>query len=421
MEDNQQSTTQILLALLAGFVVGWLVFRVRLHWPESAFVSHLESFWIQGVIQIGGQAFIALLKVLVVPLVFFSLVCGVCASGSGQNVSRIGIRTFILYLSTTALAISLALVLAVLINPGDGAALGDAGALNLSEPPTLYQVLIGIFPTNIIAAMAKGNMLQIIVFSILVGIGLLHAKGAGQRVLAFCEDCNQIMLQLVSLVMKLAPLGVFCLVAYVFSTKGIGFMLPLILYVGTVLLALLMHAGLSYSTLLAVFTGASPIRFIKKMHPALLFGFSTASSAATLPVTLNLVENEVGVRNSVASFTVPLGATLNMDGTAIMQGVATVFIAGAYGADLVFADYLMVILTATLASIGTAAVPSAGLVTLSVVLFQVGLPAEAIGLIIGVDRILDMTRTAVNILGDATVTTVVAHQEKLWNREAFER
>jgi Na+/H+-dicarboxylate symporter len=331
-----------------------------------------------------------------------------------------GLRTFTFYVVTTAMAISLALVLAIIINPGEGVDLAKTVSVELAPPPSIYQMLLDIFPKNIVAAMAQGNMLQIIVFAILVGLGLLHAQEPGRRLLAVCEDANALMLRLVVMIMNLAPFAVFCLVTHVFAVKGIEILIPLIVYVSTVIAALLLHATLTYGTLFAVFVRANPVRFIKKLYPALLFAFSTASSAATMPITLRLVEKVLGVRNSVASFTVPMGATLNMDGTAIMQGVATAFIAGAYGVDLVFADYLMVILTATLASIGTAAVPSAGLVTLSIVLLQVGLPAEAIGLIIGVDRLLDMIRTAVNVLGDATVTTIVAHQEKLWQREVFE-
>lgn len=420
MQAKKNLTLHIFIALIIGLVLGEALFRVKMAWPDAGFVQHLQAFWIEGAIRLGGQAFVSLLKVLVVPLVFFSLICGVCASGSGKNVSSMGLRTFVFYVFTTALAISLALMLALMVDPGAGVDLEATQAVNLKEPPTIYQMLLNIFPKNIVASMAKGEMLPIIVFSILVGLGLLRAEEPGRRLLAICEDANALMLRLVIMVMNLAPIAVFCLVTHVFATKGIAILLPLIAYILTVIGALLLHAALTYGGLLFIFTRANPVHFLLKMHPALLFAFSTASSAATMPITLRLVEKAVGVRNSVASFTVPLGATLNMDGTAIMQGVATVFIASAYGIDLVFMDYLTVILTATLASIGTAAVPSAGLVTLSIVLLQVGLPAEAIGLIIGVDRILDMMRTAVNVLGDATVTTIVAHKENLWQREVFE-
>lgn len=420
MQAKKNLTVHIFVALALGLVLGEILFRVNMAWPEAAFVKHLQSVGVEGVIRLGGQAFVSLLKVLVVPLVFFSLICGVCASGSGRNISSMGLRTFVFYVATTAVAISFALLLALMIDPGAGVDLSAARALDLSEPPSIYQMFLNIFPKNFVAAMAEGNMLQIIVFSIMVGLGLLHSEEAGRRLLAICEDANTLMLRLVVLVMNLAPIAVFCLVTHAFATKGLAILLPLFKYIVTVVLALLLHASITYSGLLLIFTGANPARFISKMYPALLFAFSTASSAATMPITLRLVEKAIGVRNSVASFTVPLGATLNMDGTAIMQGVATVFIASAYSVDLVFADYLTVILTATLASIGTAAVPSAGLVTLSIVLLQVNLPAEAIGLIIGVDRVLDMMRTAVNVLGDATVTTIVAHKEKLWQREIFE-
>lgn len=420
MQANKNLTGHILLAMVIGLVVGQVLYQVRLQWPDAAFIAHLNAFWVEGVIRLGGQAFISLLKVLVVPLVFFSLICGVCASGSGQNVSRMGLLTFAFYIATTAIAISLALVLAIVLNPGAGVDLSETATLNLATPPSLYDVIMDIFPKNIVAAMAESKMLQIIVFAILLGLGLLQSGEPGRRLLAIFEDANTLMLRLVVMVMNLAPIAVFCLVTHVFALNGFQILLSLLKYVLAVTLALLIHAGATYTGFFVLFTRANPFLFIKKMYPALVFAFSTASSAATMPVTLRLVEKAVGVRNSVASFTVPMGATLNMDGTAIMQGVATVFIAGAYGVDLAFSDYLTVILTATLASIGTAAVPSAGLVTLSIVLLQVGLPAEAIGLIIGVDRLLDMMRTAVNVLGDATVTTIVAHQENLWQKDVFE-
>ncbi|MEJ2681192.1 MAG: dicarboxylate/amino acid:cation symporter [Gammaproteobacteria bacterium] len=403
---NQHTTTyRILIALVAGLFLGVLLFQITIAWPDTVLAAHVKAVWIDGIFKWGGEVFIRLLKVLVVPLVFFSLICGVCASGSGHHVTRLGLRTLVYYLLTTAIAITIALLLAVCIDPGQGADLGSAQ---------------DIFPSNIIQAMAQGSMLQVIVFSILVGLGILHSAGAGQRILAVCEDANTLMLRLVTLVMQIAPYGVFCLVTTVFASKGVEFVVPLFAYVLTVVLALLVHAGLTYGSLLLFLARVNPLRFIQRLFPALIFAFSTASSAATIPITLRLVEKAIGVRNAVAAFTIPLGATLNMDGTAIMQGVATVFIASAAGVDLVFSDYVIIILTATLASVGTAAVPSAGLVTLSIVLLQVGLPAEAIGLILGVDRLLDMLRTALNVLGDATVTAVVARQENLWDQAVFD-
>ncbi len=422
MSEQHKLTKIILLALIFGALTGWLLFRLQLAIPETTFANFLDTYVINGAIQLLAKIFVNLLKVLIVPLVFFSLICGVCASGSSANLSRMGSRTFFWYLFTTASAITLALVFANITQPGEGAELGKVNeGYQLKETPGLYEVLLNIFPNNIVAAMASADMLQLIVFAILFGLAIQHAGQAGERLHSMLEDINEVVLKMVNLVMKLAPVGVFCLVTHVFATKGIGFILPLLMYFLTVVLCLLLHVTLTYVFLLAYVAKINPIKFLKKMYPAMVFAFSTSSSAATMPVTLRLVEKAIGVRNSVASFTVPLGATLNMDGTAIMQGVATVFIAGAYQVDLSLLDYMTIILTATLASVGTAAVPSAGLITLSIVLLQVGLPTEAIGLILGVDRILDMTRTAVNVTGDATVSTIVAMQENLWSKEIFEK
>jgi Na+/H+-dicarboxylate symporter len=269
--------------------------------------------------------------------------------------------------------------------------------------------------------MANGSMLQIIVFSVLFGLAIVLSGDAGKRLTAFFEDVNTVNLRLVAILMNVAPYGVFCLIAKLASTIDIGkFGSYLVVYFFTVLLALFVHALITYPVILKSLSGLNPVTFLKKMKDAQLFAFSTASSGATLPVTLATATKKLGVNNNIASFTVPLGATINMDGTAIMQGVATVFIAQAYGVDLTVADYLMVIITATLASIGTAAVPGVGLVMLTMVLQQVGLPLEGIGIIMAVDRLLDMTRTAVNVTGDCMVSCIVAKSEGEFSRETFE-
>jgi Na+/H+-dicarboxylate symporter len=267
--------------------------------------------------------------------------------------------------------------------------------------------------------MAEGNMLQIIVFAGLFGLALTMAGDPGKRVLAFFSDLNEVIMKLVMLLMEAAPYGVFCLIARVFAGQGIGAIGPLALYFSLVLGVLLLHAGLTYPALLKGVAGLNPITFYRNMRAPLALAFSTASSNATLPVTMETVERRLGVDNSIASFTLPLGATINMDGTAIMQGVATVFIAQAYGIEIGLSGYLMVVLTATLASIGTAGVPGVGLIMLAMVLRQVNLPVEGIALIIGVDRLLDMVRTAVNISGDAAVTCIIARGEGKFSTEVF--
>lgn len=419
MKDSKHRLTiQILVAMGLGVLVGLATRWIQLSaFPSLA--SGVETVFTNGLLALGGKAFLALLKVLVVPLVFVSLVCGTAALSDIRRIGRIGLRTVGLYLLTTALAITMALIAGVLAGPGKGFGLTATDAYESASAPALVDVLGNIFPDNIIAAMANGNMLQLIVFSILFGLALTLAGEAGQRLLRIFKDLNEAVMSLVWLVMRLAPLGVFALIARTFANQGFEAFAPLLKYVLTVLGVLLVHALVTYPVILKLFAGLSVRPFLTKMREVQVFAFSTASSNATIPVSLRVVEKQMGVSNSVASFSVPLGATINMDGTAIMQGVATVFIAQAYGLGLDLTDYLVVIATATLASIGTAGVPGVGLVMLSMVLAQVGLPVEGIGLIIGIDRLLDMVRTAVNVTGDCAVTCIVAHSEKALDLDRY--
>jgi Na+/H+-dicarboxylate symporter len=365
--------------------------------------------------------FITLLKMMVVPLVFVSLVCGVASLGDIAALGRVGIKTIALYLLTTAVAISIALALATAFAPGVGFDLSSQSiSYQAKEAPALGQVLIDMIPANPVMAMAEGQMLQVIVFSLLFGVALTLSGSSGQRILAIFTDLNEVIMKMVFMVIRVAPLGVFCLLAKTFSSEGIDILLPLLGYVATVIVALLCHLLGTFTLLLRFLARINPLVFISKMRTPMAFAFSTSSSGATIPITLSAVETRLGVKNSVASFTIPLGATINMDGTAIMQGVATVFIANVYGIELGIGAFLTVILTATLASIGTAAVPSAGLIMLTMVLAQVGLPVEGIALIFGIDRIIDMLRTAVNVAGDATVTCVVARSEGALDQEIFD-
>jgi Na+/H+-dicarboxylate symporter len=294
-----------------------------------------------------------------------------------------------------------------------------ASTFSASEAPSLIDVIVNIFPSNPIGAMVKEEMLQIIVFAILFGIGITLAGESGKRVLNTFNDLNEIIMKMVLFLVELAPYGVFCLLTKVFASQGFSAILPMAKYFFIVLLCLFLHVIIVYASLLKFIGKLSPVTFFKKYFEVIVFAFSTASSNATLPVNLEVTEKKLGVHNSVASFTIPLGATVNMDGTAIMQGVATVFVAQAYGIELGFNGYMMTILTATLASIGTAGVPGVGLVMLAMVFKQVGLPVEGIGLIIGVDRLLDMTRTAVNVIGDAVVSCIVAKSEKKFDEKVF--
>jgi Na+/H+-dicarboxylate symporter len=401
-------TIRILIGMVAGLTLGMLI-QLTGAGPDSL----VRTLLVDGLLDAGGQIFIASLKLMVVPLVFVSLVCGAASLGGHGNMGRVGGKTVGLYLLTTGVAISIALLLALVIAPGEGASGADITPSEFvpKEAESIKDTLINIFPTNPIAAMAQGNMLQVIVFALLLGVALSRSGEAGARINSVFSDLNEVLMKLITMLISLAPYGVFCLMGVLFTKVGWAEIGKLAAYFGTVVLALVLHATLVYPSLLYTLARLNPLRFFAKMREPMLVAFSTSSSGATLPVTLRTVEKRVGVKNEVASFAVPLGATINMDGTAIMQGVATVFIAQFYVIDLTIADYLMVILTATLASIGTAGVPGVGLIMLAMVLNQVGLPVEGIGLIIGIDRLLDMLRTAVNVVGDGTVATIVAKSE----------
>jgi Na+/H+-dicarboxylate symporter len=427
MTQNKSTnlTNRIIIAMFSGIVVGsllqWLMsnnndFIIPLYFFDLS----LRTVFVDGIFEVIGQIFIASLKMLVVPLVFVSLICGTCSLKDTTKLGRIGGKAIALYLMTTAIAISLAMSVALLIEPGAGVNMVSDTTFVSKEAPALSQVIIDMFPSNPFSSFAQGNMLQIIIFALLFGIAIALSGSAGERIGAFFEDMNTVIMRLVTILMNLAPYGVFCLLAGLFTEISIATFGNLIVYFLVVLFVLLAHALITYPVILKLLTGLNPIIFLKKMRAATLFAFSTASSNATIPVTLETATQKMGVKNSIASFTVPLGATINMDGTAIMQGVATVFIAQVFNIDLSFTDFLVVILTATLASIGTAGVPGVGLIMLAMVLNQVGLPVEGIGLIIGVDRLLDMTRTAVNVTGDSMVTVIVGKSEQQFDHDVYE-
>ena len=371
-------TTKIFIALLAGAILGIVLCYLV---PDSSFKKDVI---VEGVLYVIGQGFIRLMKMLVVPLVFCSLVCGSMAIGDTKKLGTVGVRTLAFYLATTALAVCVALGVGNLINP-----------------------------------LASGSMLQVIVFALIVGVILAKMGERAETVANFFSQFNDIMMEMTMMIMSLAPIGVFCLISRTFANIGFSAFIPLAKYMIGVLLALAIQCFGVYQILLKIFTGLNPIRFIKKFFPVMAFAFSTATSNATIPMSIDTLSKKVGVSKKISSFTIPLGATINMDGTSIMQGVAVVFAAQAFGIHLTPMDYVTVIGTATLASVGTAGVPSVGLVTLTMVFNSVGLPVEAIGLIMGIDRILDMTRTAVNITGDAVCTTIVAHQNGALDKKVF--
>jgi Na+/H+-dicarboxylate symporter len=421
-------TNKILLGMLLGFFLGAgfnLLAGVErgpdgLLLPLSGASLWLQTYLIDGLFDALGQIFIASLKLLVVPMVFVSLVCGAAALGGHSRMGIMAGKTIIYYMVTSVIALSLAVGFALLIQPGAGIDMNMAVNFSAPESPSIKEMLVDVFPSNPVEAMAGANMLQIIVFALLFGIAISRTSGEpGKAITRFFNNLNEVVISLVMLVMQFAPYGVFCLLVKLFAQLGFGAILDLAKYFFTVLFVLLLHGILVYGLLLRGLTGLNVVTFFKKQWKVMLFAFSTATSSATMPINLRVCRDELGVDNKIASFVIPLGATINMDGTSIMQGVAAIFIAQAFGIDLGLSGYLMIILTATLASIGTAGVPSVGLVTLAMVLQSVGLPVEGIALIIGVDRLLDMTRTAVNITGDSIGAVIVAKSENMLDEARY--
>lgn len=407
-------TSKILLGLLLGLITGVILNNLGASYFR-------DTLLINGLFTLGGGIFVNAIKMLVVPLVLVSIINGAASMSDIKKLGRVGTKTLGFYLVTTAVAITISIVLSLIIKPGIGL---DMSSLIKSEPTInatkpFIQILIDMIPTNPIASLASGDMLQIIVYALLAGIGLAAIRPKVPAVITFFEQFNELNMKIVDIVMFFAPYGVFCLIAKTFSGLGFSAMVPLLKYMFCVILGLLIHATFTYGGMLVAFTKLNPIQFLKKFWPAMGVAFSTSSSSATIPVSLETCEKGLGVNKSIASFTIPLGATVNMDGTAIMQGAATIFISQLYGIPLSFSAILTVIFAATLASIGTAGVPGVGLVMLSMVLTSVGLPIEGIAIIIGIDRILDMCRTVINITGDAVCTLIVAKSEGEFDKDVF--
>ena len=409
-------TTKVLLGMLLGITIG-LVINIS---GLNASGSFVNEYLVNGLFFIIGKMFVTALKMLVVPLVFFSLISGVCGIGNIGTLGKVGGKSFILYMITTAIAIAMAITIAALVGPGEGANLTTTTTFIGKEAPALSQVLIDIIPSNAVNALAFGKMLQIIFFAILLGISILMIGKKAKKLVKGIELINEAMMNMVNIIMSVAPYAVFALIAKAISDLGLSLLADLAGYVLVLVAALLIHLFVTLMIVFKVFTKNLKISILlKKLRGAQIFAFSTSSSNATIPVTLETVTKKLGVNNSVGSFTVPFGATINMDGTAIMQGVATVFIANVYGVELGISGYLTVIIMSVLASIGTAGVPGVGLIMLSMVFAQVGLPVEGIGLILGVDRLLDMIRTAVNVSGDAVVSVIVSQSEGKLDESVF--
>ncbi|RAP33388.1 dicarboxylate/amino acid:cation symporter [Candidatus Marinamargulisbacteria bacterium SCGC AG-410-N11] len=400
--------TQILVSIVLGFIIG-IILR-----EKAAFFEPIIT-----ILSIFGKIFIRLLKMIIIPIVFSSLVVGIINLGNVRNLGKLGVRTFIYYMSTTIMAVLIGMACVNLIQPGENANLTDNNLSSIqselvssssekvmsikenASKQNQIENLVNYVPDNIFNSIVDENMIGIIIFSLIFGCALLTIGRNKDLMTGFVEGINDIMLKITDWIMKIAPIGVFCLIAALITQTGIGAFKNLIFYIITVLIGLVIHVLITYTSILVFLANYSPIIFIKKMFPALATAFSTDSSVATLPVTMDCLENNVGVSKKVTNFVAPLGATMNMDGTALYEAVAAMFIAQAYGADLTMVEQLIIFFTATLASIGAAGIPSAGLVTLVIVLRSVNLPLDAIAYLLAVDRILDMCRTTVNVLGDA--------------------
>ena len=392
-----------------SFISG-IIFGILLNNISESFTQTFDLTI--NIIKFGGEIFLKIIKMLVVPIVFFSLLVGVANLNNISALGRIGFKTLILYVFTTMLAITLALSIGYFINPGDGVNIvSENTKINIAQPPSFFSVLLDIIPDNPFKSLTEGNMLQVIFFSLVLG-GCLSTLKNNEKLVEFFNGMNALILKMLNSLMVIAPIGIFCLISKTLATQGLSSILELIKYFFGVVAVLIIHFSVVYVPLVKFLGRVDILKFLSGIKQIIIFAFSTSSSSATIPITLQNINKNFEVKSKISSFTVPLGATINMDGTAIMQGMATIFIANIYNVDLILIDYLSIILTATLASVGTAGVPGVGIIMLGMVLTQVGLPLEGIAIVIGVDRLLDMLRTALNVSGDAMVTLVIDKSEK---------
>ena len=415
LDPPKNLTRNVLVGMFSGVLLASIFFYFQDSISQSVFLG-IEKY----LFNLGGQIFKNLLLLIVVPLVFFSLVSGISSLSNMVKLGSIASKTVLLYLLTTAFAVVIAIFFGWVFNIS-----GYEGEVTSFNPPSgeasLYDTVLKVFPNNIFGAFVENNMLGIVFISILFGIALNLTDNLTDNLSKNFERLNIVFMKIVLIIMSFAPIGVFCLMGSYVMDKGLNIFGDLIQYVLILIFVLLFHLFFTYSLVLKIFANLNPIIFFKKMRNVALFAFTTSSSAATIPVTLKTVTDELGVKKDVSSFVIPVGATINMDGTAIMQGLATMFIASTVGVDLSMIEYIQIVLLAMVASIGAAAVPSAGTITLALILSSLGLPLDAIGLILAVDRILDMIRTSVNVSGDAAVACVVANSEELLDKNIFNK
>lgn len=398
---------QIFIALTLGLLLGITLNQTG----HSEYAASLKPI---------GDLFLNGIKMLIVPLIFISLVGGVTSLRDLSTMGRLSVKTLLLYLGTTAVAIVIGLALAAVLQPGVGIDLGAAQAVAAADTPSLVATLVALVPANPVAAFAQGNVLQIIVFAILFGLAITLAGESAKPVKVFMDALAEVFYKFTSIIISFAPYGVFALITWVAGTYGFELLAPLAKVIGAVYLGCLIHAVVVYAGLIKFVARLNPIRYIQGVIEPAIVAFSSTSSAGTLPITMMSAERNLGVSRGVSSFVLPLGTTINMDGTALYQGVCALFIAQAYGIDLSLAQYATIVLTATLASIGTAGVPGAGLIMLSLVLTSVGLPLEGVAIIAGIDRVLDMARTSVNVMGDCAVAVLVAKSEGQLDQDLYD-
>ena len=409
-------TKKILIAMAAGVVIG-IILNLSLSNDDV-----IRDFLISNIFETVGLLFLSLLKMIVLPLIFVSIISGTLSISDPNKLTRLGFKTIFLYMLSTVIAISIALTISNIfpysINEIQESSLDK---LRVNQPAVSEKnFILNFIPENFFFALSSGNVLQVLFFALFMGITASFIKKEIPVFVDLIENLNRILINIVFIIIKITPIAVFCLLAKTFANQGTDVLTPLIQYFTLVILVLLIHFLGSYSILLALFSNLNRYLFYKKLKQLLVFTFSTSSSNASIPYTLDIVTRKYGVDKSFSSFSIPLGATINMDGTAIMQGCATYFLASYYGITLEFTDYLTIIVTATLASIGTAGIPSAGIIMLSIILGQVGIPLEGIALLLGVDRLLDMVRTSVNVAGDTCITCIVANSEGLINTKVYE-
>jgi len=377
--------------------------------------SYITSFIISNILTAASDLFISALKLIIIPLIFFSIVCSIISMSDDVSLTRLGIKTLSLYIFTTIIAISLGLFFSSYINyqPILSNSIENAVSINSVESK------VDIFPDNIFKSLTDGNIIHLLIFSILIGISASRIKENIRTFIQYFHNFNEVINELVKIIISFTPIAVFCILSKTFATQGLETLMPLMSYFLTVVFVLIIHFFITFSLLLNFFTKLSALKFFKNIKDVIIFSFSTSSSSASIPFTLKTAEEKCGIDKSIGTFTIPLGATINMDGTAIMQGCATFFLASLYGIDLGFSEIITIVVTATIASIGTAGIPSAGIIMLTVIFTQIGIPLEGITLLLGVDRLLDMMRTSVNVSGDLCISCIVANSENRINHEIY--